>query len=295
MKKILNFCKYLRLIANNLIIRLLPVSKMPPARYYLSLCSIFKNEGKYMKEWLDFHLIVGFEHFYLYNNFSSDNYWEILKPYIEKGLVTLIEWPYQHGQMAAYNDCVDKFKNESNWIAFMDLDEFAVPLAYDDVKAWLKNYEKFPCVLGFFKDFSSSGRMKDDESKPVIEQFVVCSDFVSPSMFLNTAWAGRIKEFRLSHFCRFKFFNKVCPENAGFLCRWHEQPRKLDFQFNHYHSKSFDYYVSKKIPGGDAFSAQNSYSLNHFYKNEQKCGKVDYNAYRYLIKLKNFNLDDYQA
>ena len=241
MKKLLTFCKYFRLLANNCIIRLLPIRKMEKKKYYLSLCSIFKNEGKYMKEWLDFHLIVGFEHFYLYNNFSSDNYQKVLKPYIEKGIVTLIDWPYQHGQMAAYNDCIKRFQKESNWIAFMDLDEFAVPVEYSNVRDWLKNYEKFPCVLGFYRDFSSSGRLKDDEHKPVVEQFVVCSDFVSPSMFLNTSWTDYIKEYRISHFCRFKFFNKVCPENAGFLCRWHKQPKKISFQFNHYHSKSFDY------------------------------------------------------
>ena len=293
MKKVWAFGKYVRLLLNNLIIRLLPARKMLPKKYYLSLCSIFKNEGKYLKEWLDFHLIVGFEHFYLYNNFSSDNYKKVLKPYIEKGLVTLTEWPHQHGQMGAYNDCVRRFKDESNWIAFMDLDEFAVPLKYDNVPAWLKNYEKFPCVLGFYKNFSSSGRMKEDEDKPIIEQFVVCSDFISPSMFLNTSWAGRIKKFTITHFCRFKFFNKVCPENPGFFCHWHKQPRKIDFQFNHYHSISFDYHARKKIPGGDAFSAELRYSLDGFYQNEQKCGQTDYNAYRYLIKLKNFKLDDY--
>ena len=46
MKKILNFCKYLRLTANNLIIRLLPAKRMQPAKYYLSLCSIFINNKK---------------------------------------------------------------------------------------------------------------------------------------------------------------------------------------------------------------------------------------------------------
>ena len=134
MKKLSAFCKYFRLLANNCIIRLLPARKMEKKKYYLSLCSIFKNEGKYMKEWLDFHLIVGFEHFYLYNNFSSDNYQKVLKPYIEKGIVTLIDWPYQYGQMVAYNDCIKRFQEESNWIAFMDLDEFAVPVEYSDVR-----------------------------------------------------------------------------------------------------------------------------------------------------------------
>lgn len=53
--------------------------------YSLSVCSIFKNEAPYLREWIEYHLIVGIEHFYLYNNNSEDNFEEVLRPYIEKG------------------------------------------------------------------------------------------------------------------------------------------------------------------------------------------------------------------
>ena len=292
MKKFSSFVKYTRLNLNNLLIRLMN-RKIKPKKYYLSLCTIFKNEAKYMKEWLDFHLIVGFEHFYVYNNFSEDNYKEVLKPYIDKGLVTLTEWPHKAGQMSAYNDCIKQFGDESNWIAFMDADEFAVPKKFADVKSWLKKYEAFPCVLGFFKDFSSSGIMNENPNELVTEKFVLCSDYVSPSMFLNTAWSGWIKEFRMTHFCRFKFFNKVCPENGGFWCGWHKGLKIEDFQFNHYHCRSYEYYINNKIPRGDAFSSNFQHSLERFYNCEQRAGFVDFNAYRYLVKLKNFDLDTY--
>ncbi len=58
-----------------------------------AVCAIFKNESVFLKEWLEYHLLIGVEHFYLYNNFSEDNYQDILAPYIEKGQVTLTEWP----------------------------------------------------------------------------------------------------------------------------------------------------------------------------------------------------------
>ncbi|MBR7025230.1 MAG: glycosyltransferase family 2 protein, partial [Selenomonadaceae bacterium] len=46
--------------------------------YDLAVVAIFKNEGHYLKEWLDYHLFAGVEHFYLYNNNSTDNYEEVL-------------------------------------------------------------------------------------------------------------------------------------------------------------------------------------------------------------------------
>jgi len=37
-------------------------------KYRISLCLIFKNEAPFLKEWLDYHLSIGIDHFYLYNN-----------------------------------------------------------------------------------------------------------------------------------------------------------------------------------------------------------------------------------
>lgn len=41
-------------------------------RFALAVCAIFKDEAAYLREWLDFHLLMGVEHFYLYDNGSSD-------------------------------------------------------------------------------------------------------------------------------------------------------------------------------------------------------------------------------
>ena len=43
-------------------------------KYSVSLCLIFKNEAPFLKEWLDYHLTVGVDHFYLYNNNSDDDF-----------------------------------------------------------------------------------------------------------------------------------------------------------------------------------------------------------------------------
>ena len=40
-------------------------------RYKIAVVAIMKNEGDYIKEWLDFHLKVGVEHFFIYNNDST--------------------------------------------------------------------------------------------------------------------------------------------------------------------------------------------------------------------------------
>ena len=57
--------------------------------YKLSIGALFKNESHSIKEWLEHYLYQGVEHFYLVDDDSTDNTREILKPYVEKGIVSL--------------------------------------------------------------------------------------------------------------------------------------------------------------------------------------------------------------
>ena len=56
------------------------VESLSNAKNYLALVAIFSNDGRFLKEWIEFYLIQGVEHFYLYNHLSQDNFKEVLKP-----------------------------------------------------------------------------------------------------------------------------------------------------------------------------------------------------------------------
>ncbi|NGX50167.1 MAG: hypothetical protein K1060chlam2_00008 [Chlamydiae bacterium] len=110
-----------------------------------AICVMFKDEAPYLKEWIDYHhQVLGASHFYLYNNDSSDNFREVLHPYVKEGLVELIEWKsceenaihsegdgvhwigYQRG---AFNDCLkNRALGRAKWVAVIDIDEFIVPV-----------------------------------------------------------------------------------------------------------------------------------------------------------------------
>lgn len=121
------------------------------AHYDLSICAIFQDESPYLKEWIDYHLKVGVEHFYLYNNNSQDDYLKVLKPYIKSKVVELIEWPsYQeendcehfsfHVQIGAYNDAINRSKKKTKWLAIIDTDEFIVPVCDYKIVQVLEKY-----------------------------------------------------------------------------------------------------------------------------------------------------------
>ena len=57
--------------------------------YYLSIGCIFKNESCGLYEFIEHNILHGVEHIYLINDFSNDNFIEILQPYINIGILTL--------------------------------------------------------------------------------------------------------------------------------------------------------------------------------------------------------------
>lgn len=151
--------------------------KIRANKYKFSICAIFKNETLSLKEWIEYHLLIGVDHFYLYNNNSDDDYITILKPYIERGIVTLIEWPIAPpSQVPAYKHFYENFKKDNQWIAFIDLDEYICPRRCDDIKEWITKYDNYPSVVAYWKMFGASGLFKHDRNKLITEQYYQCWD-----------------------------------------------------------------------------------------------------------------------
>lgn len=111
-----------------------------------AICAIFQNEADYLREWIEFHRLVGAQHFYLYNNRSDDHYLAVLQPYIDAGYVDLIDWSdpdfQASGQQRAYMDAISKAQNKVKWLAAIDIDEYLVPKTHDTVTALLAEYEQ---------------------------------------------------------------------------------------------------------------------------------------------------------
>jgi hypothetical protein len=124
---------------------------------YLSIAAIYRDEAPYLREWIEFHRIVGVERFFLYDNFSLDDHREQLAPYIDQGMVVLHEWPVFPGQLPAYDDALRRHGHESRWIAFIDLDEFLFSPRIRPVPELLTQFEHLPGVGVPWAQFGTSG------------------------------------------------------------------------------------------------------------------------------------------
>jgi hypothetical protein len=116
----------------------------------LAIALIEKNEARYLKEWMEYHRMQGAEYFYLYDHGSTDGSVEALRPYVEAGIAELecVEGEHHPTQMAVYNDAVKKSRYFTKYLAFIDADEFLVPMAHeraiDAIESIFQAYESNP-------------------------------------------------------------------------------------------------------------------------------------------------------
>jgi len=122
----------------------------------LVIAAIFKNENSYLWEWLEFHRLVGVDHFYLYDNDCGEEAMAILAPYEADGVVTRHTWTHFDGTRhdrptrlggqdknhLAFNHAARHHRAECDWMLKIDIDEFLVPLVGETIPPLLDRYDR---------------------------------------------------------------------------------------------------------------------------------------------------------
>jgi hypothetical protein len=159
-----------------------PPGGWPEPERYLAAVAIFKNEAPYLAEWIEFHRLAGVEHFYLYDNGSTDGSESVLAPFLDEGVATLIPWgfPWQgsvvRAQDLAYAHALGTFGSKWRWMACIDIDEFLFSTVDDSLQRLLQRYEDVPALLAFWTMFGFSGH-DEPPAGLVVEQFTMRAPF----------------------------------------------------------------------------------------------------------------------
>lgn len=236
-------------------------------RCYLAICAIAKNEGRYFKEWIDWHHRHGVEKFYIYDNDSDDNTKEELQPYIDAGIVEYTWFPGYRRQLAAYDDCLKRHRFEARWIAFIDLDEFIVPLKDPSITDFLKKAEGFAAVEINWLVYGSNGIIEKGDGN-MMERF---KRHAQPDHYLNRHVKSIVNPR--------KVFNMIgCHEASrisGHTADSHMSPVRKHFRdrepqldiirINHYAVRSYEEFAEKQARGR-ASGTQRTIDMSYFKK-----------------------------
>lgn len=240
---------------------LLSIFKLESYEVELSMCCIFQDEERFLKEWIDYHHLIGVQHFYMYDNQSSDNCLSVLKPYIESGLVDYIYWDktYQtssqwwHVQRNAYIDALKRSNGKTKWLAIIDTDEFIVPLKEESLQTFLKNFEPYGGVYLNWVFYGSSGIQRISDGQWITKCLLNRAK-------LNHSGHRLVKSIVRPE--RVDLENSPFPHTCKYLPPFYHvnpdhkqpikgQPREIcidQIRINHYWSRDLDYLHQHKFP-----------------------------------------------
>ena len=248
--------------------------------YDLAIVAILKNEGRYLKEWLDYHLIAGVDHFFLCDNDSTDDYEKIIAPYVKAGLVTSSRLSGKSPQFAAYDFAVRDYKFFCRYMAFVDLDEFIFPRNGQSISATVdeilltKNNAAGLAVN--WQLFGSNGEETADFSRGVLERFTRRApvDWVVPipnrdipggnAQVKTIADPRKINFFTSAHFPIYYEGFTAINENGAEVPSYCNDPVTAEkIAINHYNAKSREEFLGK-INKGRAGKASKYLTLDWF-------------------------------
>ena len=280
--------------------------------YDLAIVAIMKNEGHYLKEWLDYHLLAGVDHFYLYNNDSSDNYREVLAPYVEADLVTLTDLSGRLAMYPAYDDAVKKHRFACRYMAFVDLDEFIYPknttaTIAATLDAILKNFPGASGLTVNWQLFGSNGEQIPDYTRGALERFTRRApvDWVVPIPHRDIP-GGNAQIKTVANPRKIYFFCSAhCPvyfeggysvnERGGRVDSYYNKPVTAEkIALNHYNVKSRQEHRDKILRG--CVDQKNPYLDDEWFNLYDRNEVFDDGILRYRsARAENFSLEDAAA
>jgi Glycosyltransferase family 92 len=127
------------------------------AKYFLAAMIRVKDEARFLPEWLAYHLNIGVEHVFIYDNNSSDNTEAIIAPFVAKGFATYTRWPKTPASPSCHLDFLARFGCEAEWVAFFDADEFLFERTPGLLLDLLRRSLDEPAIAFNWRYFGSSG------------------------------------------------------------------------------------------------------------------------------------------
>ncbi len=255
----------------------------------LSIVTIMRNEAPYVKEWIEYHRLVGVSRFYIYDNESTDNLKEILQPYIEQGIVVYKYFPGKKAdgiQAASYRDCISLYKNYTKWLAIIDADEFIVPVKKKTIPAFLKDYEEYPGVVINWIMYDSNGHKTKPEGG-ILENYTrvhyshLCHDDTRIKSIVNPRKVKHPDGHCCVYFDNLLAINERYVENPYGESTINQSYKKI--RINHYWTKSYEEFMKKirkpRCNGKPLIVNENNYNFPDY--------KYDYIMWKYVAKLKH--------
>lgn len=262
----------------------------------VGICTIQRNRGKWIKEWVAFHHVVGITHFYIYLHKCTDNSKEIVTELqkIFNIQCFVVNEDTIRPQLVAYEHAYQTFGHEIDWMAFIDGDEFLYPSSANALTDVLKDFEykKLSALGVYWQCFGSNGHLADPDGL-VIEDYSRRAplDFpfnrhiksiVKGGQGQHCVSAGNAHIFKTIYGTVDELMR---PIDKGLMSEL--QPSYEKIRINHYVVQSRDYFINFKQRSGAADAGSNVIREETWWQTHDRNEETDTTILRYQAAVKS--------
>ena len=216
------------------------------------LCTLGKNENRYVREFVEHYKKYGVDKIFLYDNNDNEGerFEEVINDYINDGFVQIINFRGQKKPLyKIMNDCYQKNNNKYDFLIFYEIDEYIYLYNYTNIKDFL-SLEKFKtCEIIHLNLICHTDNNKlYYENKPLAERF---PEKVSPqktNLEIKFILKGNIPNMYIDNVHRCNYKNKNCNgfgNSNKYNIIYTTEPDYKYYYIDHYYSKSTEEFIFK--------------------------------------------------
>ena len=263
----------------------------------VALCTMGRNEILYINEFVSFHLKLGVDTLYIYDDNIEEK--EKFINAITPNDSVVIEYTKDYGIKdlgQAFTHCYNKHKDDYDWIIMTDMDEYLVIQNHQTLREYLsdKVFDKCDSIKIHWK-MSSDNNLLHYENKSLFERF---KEPYLRSDHIKSIMRGGITGLVYYQHSPLKADRNVSCDNTGRLLNYTKiniqsvRPYNTDrAYFLHFYFKSTEEYINKFKRGYKDWpqSKLDGWILNYFKQNKITIEKIEM-----LEKAFNITLEKYR-
>ena len=227
------------------------------------VCTLGKDENRYIKEYVEHYKKYGVDKIYLYdnNNIDGERFENVVGQYVDSKFVEIINWRGVKGKSTYYgimDSCYQSNYQLYNWLISYEIDEFIYLKNYQNVKSFLAcpKFDKCDSIQLNWVHMSDNNNLFY-ENKPLYERFTekgknVIKNKYNKICYIKTIIRGNLKNIIINN-------NHFLSENLK-SCNGFGKRNKFnnieslrpDYEYNyikHYYAKSVQEFVDKMNRG----------------------------------------------
>lgn len=264
----------------------------------------FKNEFKYLFEWIAFHHCQGATYFRLYDNNSDDDSYELIKILQKFYKIEHIHWetPFSvSAQCQIYTQSLRDLNDKVEFLSMIDVDEFVgvSDIENGNLAQYLNTLPLDVSAIAMHQRVYASSFQEQFLPDLVISRFTKTGPLNSSEHYWTkvTCRTSKVNYFASPHSVRIFSGNYILPdktviksEQTGIV----ERLSDSSFRLHHYMVKSKQEFFEKQKRwnygenSGNNLDDKQRYHENYFYSRETVYNsEIDLSFYKLAEKVKN--------